>query len=113
MTPAAADYKAHVRGDTINERIFTLTKTINLVETPIDLTNSDIQADFKLNNNTELKELGSGITMIDATLGKFKIDSFTLPKVGTWDYDVQITFPSGLIKTWVKGVISIENDVTK
>lgn len=113
MTPATANYSAHVRGDTINERIFTLTKTLDLVETPIDLTNSDIKAGFRLHNNSELKELGNGITMVDATLGKFKIDSFTLPKAGTWGYDVQITFPSGLIKTWVKGTIPIENDVTK
>ena len=113
MIPATADYSAHVRGDTINERIFTLTKTVNEVENPIDLTGCEIKADFTLQSSTTKKELGAGITLINALQGQFKIDSFSLDRIGKWEYDVEITFPSGLVKTWIKGKILIEDDVTK
>ena len=113
MTPAIANYKNFVRGDTIDERLFTIKKTINSVESPVDLTSCSIKVDFVFLNTCIRKQLGDGLTMIDAAQGKFKIDSFSLSKAGTWDYDIEITFTNGAVKTWVKGEIIIENDVTK
>ena len=109
MVPGVANYKDFVRGDTINARQFTLTKDSN----PIDLTNCIIKCDFVLNKSIQSKTIGNGITLINAALGQFQIDSFVLDKVGEWHYDIEITFTSGEIKTYIKGVINIESDVTK
>ena len=112
MTPATANYKNHVRQDTIGERIFTISKTIDEVLYPVDLTGAAIKCDFKLMKDRVSKSLGDGIVMVNASQGKFKIESFSLQSKGTWNYDVQITFPNGDVKTWVKGNIVITDDVT-
>ena len=114
MTPAEVNYKNYVRGDTITERVFTITKTVSEVETPVDLTGASIKCDFALCNSEKVnKELGQGLTMVNATEGIFKIDAFSLDKRGVWYYDIEITFPDGVVKTWIKGSIKIEEDVTK
>lgn len=113
MIPATANYKNYLRGDTINARRFTITQTIDDVESPVDLSNSVIRAHFIYKDNEKTFSIGNGITMIDAANGIFEIDSFQIDVVGTWDYDVEIMFPDGTVRTWVRGSISISNDITK
>jgi hypothetical protein len=114
MTPGIADYKSYVRGDTINERRFTITQTIDAIESPVDLTGATIKADFigRPGLNKKTMRIGDGISIIDALNGIFKIDSFSLATAGTWEYDVEIEFPDGTVKTWVTGTITIlENEL--
>jgi hypothetical protein len=58
-------------------------------------------------------ELDGGITVVDAPNGIFTIDSriVDLP-VGTYKYDIQFTFPSGVVKTYVAGTMTIKEEIT-
>jgi hypothetical protein len=113
MKPEIANYKDYVRGDTINARRFTITQTIDGVESPVDLTGAEIRCHFILSSITIKFQIGGGITLIDAANGVFTIDSFKLHHGGKWNFDVEIKFPDGTVKTWVKGSINILKDVTK
>jgi hypothetical protein len=85
---------------------------------PIDLTDCTIRAQFRFRSKTGavVKDIvtGTGITLTDPTNGIFKIDEFTPVdwEVDSYYYDVQVTFPSGKIKTYVWGIVKIIQDVT-
>lgn len=107
----------HKKGDTFDGILFTVTVNGN----PVDLTGAIIEMDIR-NPDTEVSVLrltsdigeGGGIT-IDAnpTLGKFSLDSMIINiPAEVYDYDIQITFTSGIIKTYVGGKWNIEQDVT-
>ena len=113
MTPQIVDYKNYVRGDTINARLFTLSQTAGGVTSPIDLTGASIRATFVCPQTCVKKTVGEGISIVDATNGQFQINTFSLPIEGKWCYDIEIEFPDGTVKTWIKGTIKILNDVTK
>lgn len=112
MTPSTANYKDYTRGDTIGARAFTITKTVDDVTSPLNLTNAEIRVDFVFKEYRVSKTIDNGITVNDAANGQFQIDSFTLTHVGIWDFDVEIKFPDETVKTWVKGSIKILSDVT-
>lgn len=112
MVPAEINYKDHVRGDTINERKFTISQTIGDNTSPVDLSGAVIRVDFVADSRIK-KTIGNGITVIDPPNGIFKIDNFKLDIPGRWRYDVEIEFPDGLVKTWIKGFINIKDDITK
>jgi len=114
MTPVTHNYKDAVRGDTIPAKQFTITKTVDQVTTPIDLTNVAIKARFVKEGQEIIKEVGSGITFIgDPALGVFEIDVFRLQGVGEYRYDLQFKFSDGTVKTYVKGTINIKEDYTR
>jgi hypothetical protein len=113
MLPKKVDYKSYVRGDTINARQFTLSQTINSVTTPIDLTNALIDVTFASSQSKHLKSIGNGITITDASNGVFQIDAFVLNYPGVYQYDVNIVFPNGVVRTYINGSIKIENDTTQ
>jgi hypothetical protein len=116
MTPIQYNFKEQYSGDTFNGLRITATRTISGNTSPIDLTNVAIKMDIKsLNVDTPLLSLtiGEGITLTDALNGIFTIDRFVVPKVGVHNYDIQFTYQSGDIKTYVKGIFPVENDTTR
>lgn len=107
-----------VRGDSYNDIQF----TIALNGSPQDLTGVIIRmwlldsADTKLTQqpSAEFTTLNNKITLISPTIGIFKTNFgiITLsPKI--YKYDLEIKFPNGIVKTWIKGTFTIINDVTK
>ena len=105
----------HYKGDTFDGLKFTLIN--NDDQLPIDLTNVIIDVKFRKARQTGVVtksvSVGSGITVIDAVNGVFKIDAFILDWViGKYYYDVQFTYTNGVVKTYIKGFIKIIQDVT-
>lgn len=109
MIPAKKVLKPQLKGDTFNGVRFTLSPTT-------DLTGATIRTQFKKSKTSKSeKELitGAGITIEDAINGIFVWDSFIMDlSTGTYFYDVEITFASGEVKTYLEGTIEITQDVT-
>lgn len=56
----------------------------------------------------------AGITITDATNGRFKINTQIIDiEVYNYVYDIQITFASGVVKSWIQGGFNITNEVTR
>lgn len=115
MKPEKYNFRDHLKGDTFNGIEFTLIDSNS--ELPIDITDALITIQFKSHSKTGLinveLNVGSGITITDAENGVFVIDSFLLdwqPK--KYYYDVQITFPNGVVKTYIEGTFLVIQDVT-
>lgn len=113
--PGVYKIKDHYKGDTFDGVEFTILDGMD--NSPINITNSAIKIQFRKSSNTGnlVKEIniGSGITVVNAVGGVFRINSFLL----NWDsgihyYDVQITFPNNVVKTYIKGEILIIQDTT-
>ena len=105
----------HKKGDTFDGVRFTLTKSSD--SSPIDLTGASIACKFRKQTKTGTVvadlSIGSGITVVDAVNGIFDIDAFDID----WSplryyYDVEITFASGVIKTYIEGTLTVIQDVT-
>ena len=102
-----------IKGDTFKDLQFTL--SINDVAE--DLTNYSIACKFRKSSKTGLVakavDTTSGITLVDAVNGVFKIDAFTCDFVaGTYYYDIEFTDGSGVINTYIQGQMKVEQDVT-
>jgi hypothetical protein len=105
----------HYKGDTFEGVRFTLTNSED--SSPIDLTAALIASKFRRLSPTgdvvaDLS-IGSGITVIDAVNGVFEIDSMVIDWTPTkYYYDVEITFSNAFVKTYIKGIMPVKQDVT-
>lgn len=84
---------------------------------PIDLTNVGIKMDIRQSETAKsyLKRFTeeSGITKTDAVNGVFKINAFIVDFPATnYVYDLQFTYNSGVVATYLKGKILVTNEVT-
>ena len=112
MLPGTYNFPSYLKGDTINDTVFTVTQTISGVSSPVDLTGAIIKAKFKNGNNVIDKTNGSGITVSDAINGVFQINAFSIALAGVYHYDIEFTFSDGTIRSYLQGTITIQNDVT-
>jgi len=112
------NFKQQRSGDTFNGIRLTCTRISNEIESPIDLTNVEIKMQIKKDacfapiidiSTTE------GIELEDASNGIFRISSFLVPEVETFNYiyDMQFTFPNGVVQTYLKGNFPIISDITR
>lgn len=111
MTPGTFNFDDAVRGDTINARLFTLATVVDEVSTPIDITGWNIVVTFRKGNNAVTFTVGDGVTIVDAEEGQFRIDAFALNKAGVWVYDIETTDMDDVVKTYIRGQITILGDV--
>jgi len=113
----------HKRGDTYNglQLIFEYEQVDGVVQdppVPIDLTDCTIKSKFRYGSSCggTFKEFtnGSGIEITDAVNGIVTILENTVINwnTGEWHFDVEITFPTGVVKTYLTGVLEICNDIT-
>ena len=84
---------------------------------PIDLTNVAIKMEVRQSETAKnyLKQfiVDSGITKTDAANGVFSIDAFIADLPATnYFYDLQFTYNSGVVTTYLKGKITVVNEVT-
>ena len=113
MQPGTYNFGVHVTGDTIPTKRFTITEGVAPDPvTPVDLTGAAIAIDFVFKKNRIHKEIGSGITVIDAANGIFDLDAFTLSVDGLWSYDLQVTLADASVNTWLAGNIKMIKDIT-
>jgi hypothetical protein len=100
------------KGDTFEDLQFTL----SIDGVPEDLTDYGISCKFRKRAKTgeEVKSISilSGITLVDATAGVFKIDAFQQDWTPcTYYYDIEFTDGTD-INTYVEGTLIIKQDVT-
>lgn len=111
MIPAFKKIKPQLKNDTFNGVRFTLSPTT-------DLTGASIRTQFRKGSKTNPVEvdlsIGSGITVEDLVNGVFVWDEITPLDwdVFTYYYDVQITFASGDVKTYIEGTMKVTQDTT-
>jgi hypothetical protein len=109
--PGTYNFPAVVRGDTIPAKVFTLTNTTT--STPIDLTGATVSITFKTSDavTTVTKDTASGMTLTDASNGVVTLDAFIMTVAGEYDYDMQVTDSSSVITTYLKGKLSVAQDI--
>lgn len=89
------------KGNTFDGVSFTMSRNLS----PIDLTDAHIKMTITRNNALvlELTEI-NGLTITDATAGKFKMDALLVTlSEGHYKYEMEFTFRDGSIKTYLKG----------
>ena len=101
------------KGDTYDTVQFRL--SINDVAE--DLTNYAIRCMFRENTKQGILvkdiSIGSGITLVDAVNGLFNIDAFAMTfDAGGYFYDIEFTDGNGRIKTYLKGQLTVIQDIT-
>ena len=105
-------FNDHIKGDTFNELVFDLT----VDGVAVDLTDVDIDIDFRTAPGVSASALSlgveTGITK-SATTGRFSIDEqiINIP-AGVYYYDIQFTYDTGKVKTYLEGTLTILQDVT-
>ena len=110
MIPANKLLKPQLRNDTFNGVRFTLSP-------PTDLTGASIRTQFrkggKTNSVAKDLSIGAGITIENLTEGIFVWDPFIMDlPVYNYYYDVQITYATGEVKTYIEGTIQVIQDTT-
>ena len=116
MTPKKYDFKDQYRGTWFKGIKLFITKKIDGVTTPLDITGFIFEMDFKrsdTSNPTWSITNGQGITIVDAVNGHLNIDGFinNYPAY-TYKQDLKITPPND--ESWVhfKGIYFIDQNTT-
>lgn len=114
-TIALYNFPDQYRNDTFNGVQFTIQDADT--STGIDLTNATIKTEFKKGSKTgaivKTLTIGSGITVTDAVNGVLQFDAFILDwDVATYHYDLEVTFNSGVVKSYIFGTLKVIQDVT-
>jgi hypothetical protein len=113
--PGCFDWPAQYAGDTAPWQQFSL----KLGGTPIDLTGATVSMQVRKRGNLppiiDLSSSGgTGILITDAAGGVFRIGGFLNPNTNiVARYDIQVTFPSGDIRTFLSGSYEIHQQVTQ
>jgi hypothetical protein len=83
---------------------------------PVNLTNSFIKMDFRRNIDTPVimtfSTENSGITITSVSSIRVMPKVIEVP-FAKYYYDLQVTFPTGIIKTYVSGTWNITPDITE
>jgi len=114
MTPAIYNFSNQYKGDSFDSTQFTVKDADTTL--PIDLTGTSIRIQFRnVLSGPTIKTLtiGDGISMPSPSTGVFTMDEFIIDwAAGKYLYDIQFTFPTGNIKTYLTGGVTIISDVT-
>lgn len=109
VIPQVCNFKDHYKGSTFSPRHikfnFDITGCIILCQIRKQATYPHVH---------EWKT-GINITVIDLLTGEIvleQINEFN-PQIGTYEYDLQITFPDGTNQTYMKGTVFVIQDISK
>lgn len=117
MTPEIYNIENQYRNDTFDGIEFKIENEVTGIG--IDLTGCQILIQFKggYQKSELVKTISNdnkGIENTDLLNGVFRILPFLVDWMPeTYSYDIQITFPDGVVKTFVKGTVTVINDTTK
>ena len=106
----------HIKGDTFNQVAFEL----KIDSVAVNLTGAVIKMQLRKNASDVSPALAltsvssAGITITNASSGLFKINEQIIDiPVDTYQYDIQITFASGVVKTYIAGSFNITPEITR
>jgi hypothetical protein len=110
---AKVDLEEIIRGHSIGPVKFVLYRN----GIAVDLTNAEIDSTFRREyaNGKIVKQISetSGITITDATNGKFQFDIFAPDwTAGKYYYDVRFSLNTGEVKKYIYGYLPIKEDST-
>lgn len=97
------------RGDTFKRVTF----QININELPLDLTDGDVKMQLRKEAGGVIA-LEPALTIFDAENGQFAIDEqiINIPACN-YKYDIQVTTEDGNVNTWISGLFTITDDITR
>lgn len=111
------DFK-HIKGDTFEAVNFAITSGV--IPTAIDLTGAIIKMQLRKQACDLVKVLSltsvasAGITITNAANGLFKINKQIINiDPFNYVYDIEITFGSGVVKTYISGFFLVTPDITR
>lgn len=108
---------AHLSGDTYNAIQFQLVLDDGS-DTPIDISDATFKVSIR-KDPTKSAVLSwtspSDIVIVDAALGKFKLDFGVVTVTDEYDYyyDIQMTDSDGVVKTYISGKWDIKLDISR
>lgn len=114
MRPGLYDWPPQYAGDTADALSFTIQRN----SVAVDLTDASIKMQVRAcAGQLPILDLsttdGTSIVITDAINGIFRVGYHPVPTMaGAYQYDVQVTFPTGDVKTYFKGSYVIEGEVT-
>ena len=106
----------------VNNDTFEGNYTFTIVKNslPLDLTGATIKADFRISTNHDpaftmtTESTPQTVEITDPTAGKFKFSKQIISaKPCNYQYDVQITLSTGEIFTYLKGTLTVLQDITQ
>lgn len=112
------NFPTHVKGDTFKSKKIQISSIKDEISSFLDLTGCQITIQFKGSVNSpvvfDFKTSNSTILITNATEGEFELQSRIINVLAsTYVYDVQITFPDSSVKTYFRGSMKVESDVTR
>lgn len=108
----------HKKGDTFKGKTIKLYNGTGPGKTPMDLTGVTARMQFKpLGNRTtsfEFKTADNTLTIPVPINGTILMQPRILaPNAGDYNYDLELTFPNGTVKTYLTNVWKIVEDVSR
>jgi hypothetical protein len=107
---------SHIKADTFDQVNFEL-KINNVAK---NLTGAVIRMQLRTNPNDTTPALsltsvsGAGITITSPNTGLFKINAQIIDiPVYDYEYDIEIRFADNTVKTYVQGIFSITQEITR
>jgi hypothetical protein len=107
----------HLKGDTFDIVNF----EVKINDQPVNLTGATIKMQLRKDAYDHVTPptlsftsvANNGITITQPLLGKFNINQQIIDiDVFKYFYDIQITFPTGVVKTYINGFFDVLIDVT-
>jgi hypothetical protein len=107
----------HVKGDTFNPVTFTITETVDGVDTPMNLTGATAKMYFKTSPTgsaaLELTTANGKLSITNATAGEIEIiKQIVSIDAGNYIFDLEITLQSGDVYTVAAGSLIIQQDIS-
>ena len=110
------NFKDRLHNSYFNGLRLKVTKTIDDITTPYDLTGVDIVIDFKVVKtgvSAQTLTIGNGVTIEDVVNGIFKIDGGNITlEANDYFYDVKLTNSNGDNLYWLEGKRKIIQNTT-
>jgi hypothetical protein len=118
MTPGVYDFGVYRSGDTLRETPFQLYYKTGENKNPINLSGCTITCQFRKRPTAPasltMSNTNYWIQVTNARNGEMLFKNIPLVLTpGLYYHDVQFTFPSGDIRTYIAGTILIESDIAR
>ena len=115
MLPGTFDWPAQYAGDTAGAQSFNISRN----GIPINLTGAVVRMQVReCGRPIPVLDLASNdgvsIVITDAESGMFRVGYYRNPPApGSYVYDLEVTFPDGSVKTYLRGSYTIAGEVTQ
>ena len=114
---ATVNFQEQVNGDTLLTKEFRF--WTSALVTAMDLSDATVKIQIRKDNENgrlyKTATSGDGVTWVNQAEGKFQFGGFDIDwgGAGKYYYDIQMTYgTSGIVRTYVKGIITVLEDVT-